>query len=387
MKEIVGIICEYNPFHKGHLYQIEEIKKTLPNAKIVAIMSGNIVQRGEFAIIDKKTRAEIALKNGVDLVVEMPYPYCGATAEVFASAGVKIATQIGCTHLYFGTEKTDLQSLDYIAEIIDTKEIINLINEKLTLSKSYNEAKEKALLDKGIQMPKSPNDILGLEYIRAIKNQGACLKYCTIKRKGSGYSDQGISDIMSASAIRKYFYENSEFVSIPACTQELYKNISTENQVLDVKGMLNFLHRFALVVEREALDNAYDSCAEIGAIIKNSAENSKDGEEFISKLSSRAFTTSRMRRTLLFTLFKVKSADKCPKFVNLLATNTYGKKIIKQAKQGDFKIITKHSDTKTLDPVSKFNYDTTISVDKLYFTLLKSSINPSQAYKRKPIIM
>lgn len=386
MREVVGIICEYNPFHKGHLYQIDEIKKELPNAKIVAIMSGNIVQRGEFAIIDKRKRAELALENGVDLVLEMPYPYCGATAEVFASAGVRIATQIGCTHLYFGTENSDLSLLEKIAEEIETEEVKKLISEKLSISKSYNEAKEKALLDRGLQLPKSPNDILGLEYIRAIKNQNSSLKYCTIKRKGAGYNDQGIADIMSASAIRKYFYEHLEFASIPECTQVLYKNIVRENQVLDVIAMNDFFHRFALTVGREEIDDAYDSCAEIGAIIKNSAENSKNGEEFISQLSSRAFTTSRIKRALLFTLFKVKSADKCPNFANLLGMNINGKEIIKQAKNDNFKIVTKHSDAKTLDPVSKINYDITILVDKFYYTLLKSSINPSQAYNQKPII-
>ncbi|MBQ7760638.1 MAG: nucleotidyltransferase family protein [Clostridia bacterium] len=386
MSEIVGIICEYNPFHKGHLYQINQIKKELPNSKIVAIMSGNIVQRGEFAIFDKRKRAELSLENGVDLVLEIPYPYCGSTAEVFANAGVRIATKIGCSHLYFGTETADIGDLEKLSSIIDSKEMKNAINKHLVSSKNYNEAKEKALKENGFTMPKAPNDILALEYIRAIKNQESHLEYRTIKRKGAGYNDREVQDVMSASAIRKYYYENNEFISIPNTSQSFYERIAMSNQTLDLNKTTDFLHRYALIVEREELDSAYDSCAEIGAVIKNSAENSRNGEHFITSLSSKAYTTARIKRALLFALFKVKSADKCLNFTNLLATNDNGKKILKLAKKEDFVVVTKLSDTKKLDPVSKKHYDSTISVDKIYNTLLKDTVLPSEAYSQKPTI-
>ncbi len=386
MDEIVGIICEYNPFHKGHLYQINQIKKELPNAKIVAIMSGNVVQRGELAIFDKRKRAELALENGIDLVVEMPYPYCGAPADVFASAGVKIATEIGCTHLYFGTEDENLSRLEALAEIIDSKEIQKAIEKELEVAKSYIEAKENALRKNGYKMPKLANDILALEYIRAIRNQGSSIKCNAVKRVGAGYNDESITDIMSASAIRKHYYKSNEFISIPDTSSSFYQEIAKNKETLDQTLTEDFLHRYTLITDRKDLDSAYDSCAEIGAIIKGSAEKSKNGEQFLKGLSSRAFTSSRLKRCLLFSLFKVKSGDKCPKFAILLAANEVGKSILKSLKKDDFVVITKLSDSKKLDPVSKKHYDSTIFVDTVYNTLLKNRISPNTAYSHKPII-
>ena len=113
---VVGIISEYNPFHLGHKYQIDKIREEINDAKIVAIMSGNTVERGEFSIFDKQKRAEIAISCGIDAVFEMPFPYSCSTAEIFASAGVEIATKLGCDYLYFGTEKCNIEYLTNVVE-------------------------------------------------------------------------------------------------------------------------------------------------------------------------------------------------------------------------------------------------------------------------------
>ena len=149
---VIGVICEYNPFHLGHKYQIDKIKEENKDAKIVAIMSGNAVQRGELAIFDKQIRAEIALICGADMVLEMPFPYSSATAEIFANAGVEIATKIGCDYLYFGTENCDLEYLKEVANAVDSPRLEEKISSYLSdKSLSYISAKQKALSDLGLE--------------------------------------------------------------------------------------------------------------------------------------------------------------------------------------------------------------------------------------------
>lgn len=385
--DIVGIICEYNPFHKGHYYQIRFIKEKMPQAKIVAIMSGNIVQRGEFSIIHKRNRAEIALACGVDLVVEIPYPYCGSTAEVFASAGVKIATSVGCTHLCFGTEKTTIGELEKLLSVIDSKEYEEAFKKTQENSRSYLEAKEEALENLGYKLPKLPNDILALEYLRAIKNQKSSIKCMQIERVGAGYKDKNVCEIMSASAIREHYYKNKKLLSIPDTSVAFYEKIIKNKQVLNVSSAFEFLHKYSLVAKRELLDSAFDSCAEIGAIIKKSANDSKNGEEFVSSLSSRAHTTARIKRSILFSMFEIDHCDKNPKFAILLGSNESGLELVKKVKNNKcFSLVTKAGDEKILDPVSKKYLKSTILVDKMYNSLLQDPTVPSSAYTLKPII-
>ena len=190
MSRIVGIICEYNPFHNGHLYQIETIKNEIEDAKIVAIMSGNTTQRGQFSMLSKYKRAEIALESGVDLVLEMPFPYSSSSAEIFATAGVEIAAEIGCTDLCFGTENCNIDYISSVAQAIDSCEFERLISSELVDKKSsYIVAREKALLALGFNVSLLSNDMLGVEYVRAINKKGARITPFAIKRQGAGYND------------------------------------------------------------------------------------------------------------------------------------------------------------------------------------------------------
>ena len=170
MSKIVAIITEYNPFHNGHKYQIDKIKAENSDAIIIAIMSGNIVQRGEFAFLDKYARAEMALSCGVDAVFELPYPYSGSTAEIFAYGGVRLAYNLGADILYFGTESDNLSELEAIAQVIDTEAFENAVNSIPNASElSFPVLREKALSNLGYDVTKSSNDMLAIEYIRQIK--------------------------------------------------------------------------------------------------------------------------------------------------------------------------------------------------------------------------
>ena len=383
---VIGVICEYNPFHIGHKYQIDKIKEENKDAKVVAIMSGNAVQRGELAIFDKQIRAEIALICGADMVLEIPFPYSSATAEIFANAGVEIATKIGCDYLYFGTENCDLEYLKEVANAVDSPRLEEKISSYLSdKSLSYISAKQKALSDLGFETKALANDMLGIEYIRAINNKKSHLIPKAIKRVGAGYNDASRCEIMSASAIRKYLYINNELLSVPNEALDMYKKAIFDGQILDNEKALDFMHKMAIMLPRKVLDNAFDSSKEIGAIIKDSAISTKNGKDFISELSSKAYTTARIKRALLSAVFDINELDKSPKFCLLLGANKNGREILSRVT--DFTVITKHSDAKSLDELSLAQLEKCYEIDKVYNTLLKSPLPPDSAYKRKPIIM
>lgn len=387
MQAIVGIICEYNPFHNGHKYQIDKIKAEMPESYIVAIMSGNTTQRGEFSVLDKHLRAEIALDLGVDLVLEIPFPYSSSTAEIFASAGVEIAMQIGCNYLAFGVENCDIDYLLKLASVIDSNKLNDAIKPFLEDKKqSYIVAKENALKSLGFTASLYSNDMLAVEYIRAINKKGAKISPIAIKRIGAGYNDTSKQEIMSASGIREELYNTGKIITVPNEAKEKYDPAIKEGKVLDIKKTKDFLYRLALVTPKESFAKAYDSCNEIATIIKDSANNSKNGEEFFEGLSSKSYTRARLCRTILYAIYGVTNVDKAPKFTRLLGANKHGREILSNAKKSSLTVVTKHSDAKSLDENYKNMLNTLYEIDKMHLSLMQNESSLKDAYSKKPIL-
>lgn len=386
MEKIVGIICEYNPFHKGHKLQIDKIRIEHPDATIIAIMSGNVVQRGELAMIDKYRRAEIALACGVDLVLELPYPYSGSTAEIFAEAGVEIAHRVGCNYLYFGTESLTISELEKAADALLNIEYQNEIKNVMRASNlSYIQAKQSYLSSLGINLPSGSNDMLALEYIKAIKGKKYGISYSTIKRVGANYNNTEVSEIMSATAIRNHYYKTGKFLSVPENTIDIYKSVHSNNEVIDFKLYEDYLYRHCLLAERRVLDCAFDSCEEIGAIIKDKALESLSGNDFFDGLSSKSYTTARIKRAILASIFGVDTFERTPSFSILLGANKKGREVLSQVVD-DFVVLTKLADAKKLTKEQREALEFTIKVDMLHSSLLKNGSKPKKAYDKKPII-
>ena len=385
MSRVIGIICEYNPFHNGHKYQIEQIRANEPDATILAVMSGNVVQRGEFAMIDKKERAKIALENGVNAVFELPYPYSASTAEIFANAGVEIVSKLGCDALYFGTEKESLEKLEKIAEIVDTPEF----KKELDISISENDdsfiaVKESTLKKFGAVLPKNANDMLAIEYIRAIKRKKLNIEYHSIKRIGSFYNDEELGEVMSASGIRKHFYKSYEILSVPSVPY--YEEIANKGKYLDIEAANRCLHSFVLANSNRKI-KAFDTSLEMTSLIIEKDKNSCNGEEFMNKLSSKAFTTARLKRSILYALFGVNKVDFEPKFTVLLGMDKKGREHLnKVKKEMNFTVITKHSDARCLKKRAGEIFKCSYLVDEFYNTLLVNPLPPIDAYKTKPTI-
>lgn len=383
MKNIAAVICEYNPFHSGHKYQIDKIRERSGGATVICIMSGNITQRGEFAFLDKYARAKAAILCGADAVFEMPFPYSTSCAEIFAAAGVELSCKLGADTLYFGTEDKNIAELEKIAECAIDDTFGKRVKLKLKSCTSYIEAKDKVLQEDGFTIPTLPNDILALEYICAIKKNKHNMKYESIKRVGAGYKDESVCDIMSATAIRKHFYKEDKILSAPENAGEFYKELISDGKVLDEKKEKEFLFRYALSQDPLSFDLSFDSGVGIGNLIHSVAVKSKTADDFLLSLASKSYTLSRLKRIIIYSLFGITTMDKLPKYTVLLSANQKGREV---AKKANIPVVTKITDAKKLDPVSQKAFYKEMRTDELYMSLLKEQKVAYEAYIMAPFI-
>ena len=347
--KLAAIIAEYNPFHNGHKYQIDKARELLgDDLAIVAIMSGNYTQRGELAIADKTCRAKAAVLGGVNLVIELPFPYSCSSAEIFATSGVHIANSIGADYLIFGSECGDIDALESAADAFASKEFEDAM-EKIKSNKNYDSLGYPQILELAyneIALPNmridisSPNNILALEYIKAIKAHNSSITPITIKRNGAGYSDNLIIDgcaHQSATAIRslmaksdnsasKYIPNTTENVFIeaieqglmpasieklsPAIISSLRLNSSSDIKIFDADfGLYNRLSKLSMKT------NSISSLATL-------AETKKH-------------TKARIRRAIFNSFFGVTSSlvKELPAYVQVLAMDDVGRRTLKRIKK------------------------------------------------------
>ncbi len=316
-----GIVCEYNPFHKGHAYQIEYVKKVL-GLPVVCAMSGNFVQRGEPACMDKKYRAEDAVKNGASVVLEIPFPYCSMTAEKFARAGVEILDKSGmCSHIAFGSECADVEKLVKIAEFLlesSTEENIQ-VYQNSNPDTSYAVAREAVICrDLGAEYAdicRNPNDILAIEYIKAIKQTGSSLIPVAIKRTVE--RAQGSDGVFASSShIRNLM-----------CSDDVE---SAEKYVPEAKSLEHFttfeafykvLHLSLMTRTPESLANICELGGGVEYAVIKAAKSSANYSEMFEKLRCKTLTDAKIKRMLLFAFLGVSKeiADVSPAYTEVLA--------------------------------------------------------------------
>ena len=361
----IGIICEYNPFHNGHLYQIEKIREEFgADTNIVAVMSGNYVQRGGVAIADKGIRAKCAVLAGVNLVLELPFPFSMSSAEYFARAAVHILTEIACVdYISFGSESGSIDALYSTAELMLTDEFSAKL---LSLSEDPSKRKlghaamcEVALneVSKGKNtVSLSPNNILAIEYIKAVISLKSGLKLHTVKRAFSSFSDEEFvpGSIQSATAIRKSISEKdiSALEFIPHITKNvILEAISTgdfpcENEKLDTAVITSLRLNLPSLYE-----DIHDTNGGLYNRLKDASFKTNTIESLICTAESKNFTKARIRRSLFYSLLGVTSSQfkELPAYTQLLAFDSRGRAMLKTlGKQSSFPVLTKPSDTDKL---------------------------------------
>ncbi len=401
----IGIIAEYNPFHLGHKYHLELSKKITNSRYSIAVISGSFVQRGEPSLIDKWTKARMAIDNGIDLVIELPFIFSVQSAELFAYGGISLLNSLKIVdYVSFGSEIGELKDLYPIAHIlVEEPPIYNqLLKKHLQRGESFPVARSRALeeyftkynknhynLDIN-KIIKSPNNILAIEYLKALKKLNSNIKPVTIKRFGSQYNDVELKNkIASATAIRKKILEENELSSVKDyLPQETYDNLESYiNQYHFFNSLDNYnqiIHYLLRIEGNEKLSRIMDVEAGLDNRIVEKSGEFNDIESFVSSIVTKRYPRSRIQRILvhlMMNLYKENFIDLYlhhPAYIRVLGSNKKGFYLInKIKKKTDIPIIIKFSDHHNL---KNPNIDRIISFDKKSTDLFFLGLNT-----RKPL--
>lgn len=311
----VGIIAEYNPFHNGHKYHIEQAKKLTNSDYAVAVMSGNYVQRGEPAIFDKYTRTKAALLNGIDLVIELPVFSATASAELFASGAINILNKSSVIdYLCFGSEQGDIDCLNKIALYLAAPkpEYTQALGHYLSKGHSFPRARGEALVQMGFNSDilKAPNNILAIEYLKSLIKSNSAISPLTITRKGSGYHDTFISEetngFSSASAIREAIRSGKSSQvgnSVPKNSIELFGSPH------ELDKMSELLHYKVKTSDADWLQQIADVDEGIENRISKIMSRTFNLSNIISEIKSKRYTFTKIQRTLLHIILEITNKE------------------------------------------------------------------------------
>lgn len=341
----VGIICEYNPFHNGHKYHIEQAKKLTGASAAVCVMSGNFVQRGECAICSKFTRAKAAVLGGADLVIELPVVYSLSCAEKFALGAVEILDKTGVDFICFGGECDDINKLYPLRDILlnETKEFKSELKALMSAGESYQTAlclTVSKLYGVDATYLSQPNNTLAVEYLKALKKLNSKITPVLIKRIGAGYNDQTPDEnaFSSATAIRnfiksknRYDFEKNIFektISLYDCDEKLGKFPVFSSDLDSV-----ILYRLR-TMDKNELKQINDVSEGIENRIIACAKQCSSFEELLTYASSKRYTKRRIARIAMCALLNIKKSDvTAAEYVRPLAFNETGAKVLKQIKK------------------------------------------------------
>lgn len=330
----MAVICEYNPFHNGHKYQLNHHKKELGADRVICLMSGSFVQRGAPAIYDKWTRAADAVENGADLVLELPVVYSAQSAQRFATGAVKLLDKLGIVDfLSFGSECGDINLLKECADAIYSEKFSILMEEKLKSGINYPSAKAQVLSENFSHIDKSladsPNNILSIEYLTALKNINSKIEPKTIKRN---------FDFASASDIREKIANNKNIEEMtPTKVRKTY-----DTKIFDSLVLCNFRKE-----SPKALHEICDIAEGLEYKFKKASQSATTCDELAEAVKSKRYTRTRIDRIIVNSLLGItyKHVDLEPQYARVLAFNTNGREILSLMKKtSSIPVITKVAD-------------------------------------------
>jgi len=344
----VGIICEYNPFHNGHLYHINKIKELFPDSIIILVMSGNFTERGETSIINKWDKADIALTYGVNLVVELPFVFATQSADIFARASIEILKNLHVDTIVFGSETNDIKRLTLMAETqVNNKEYDKLVQKYLSDGINYPTALSKALFDITDKKIDKPNDILGISYIREIILQKANIEPVCIKRNNDYNSIELNDSITSASSIR-YALEQGDKVNLYVPD----KTLSYLEKELHFNSKYFSLLKFKILTHLDELDKFQTVDEGIENRIKKYIVKAISLDDLILKVKTKRYTYNKLSRMFTHILcnFTKEEAKKFKsiEYIRILGFDIKGQDYLNQIKKEiDIPLITNFSSIKS----------------------------------------
>ena len=350
--KVCGIIAEYNPFHNGHAYHIERTKEQTNCDAIVAVMSGNFVQRGAPALFDKWTRTEMALKNGIDLVVELPVYYATSSAEYFAQGSIGLLDSLGIVNdLSFGAKTKDLDALKRIANILylEPNDYKSMLQSELKKGYSYPVARGNALKSftkkefdsKYIsEILMDSNNILGIEYLKALMYNNSIISPNVVLRKGEDYNSVNIVDgVCSATAIRQMLNDDKVQELQEVMPENSFDILSS--QLISGKAPMNIsnFEKEIFYVLRKNLTQDLFELADVSEglenVLKKASNETTEIEKMIEMLKSKRYTRTRIQRILIHALLditkdEVNNYKYNPQYIRVLGFTKNGEKLLSQ---------------------------------------------------------
>lgn len=359
MSNVLGIVSEYNPFHNGHLHHLNESKRISHSDYSIAIMTGNFTQRGETSIVDKWSKTKMALENGIDLVIELPTLYAISSAENFASGAIKILDSLGIVDcISFGSECADISILNDVANVLCTEpdEYRTLLSHELSKGVSFPKAREKALMmylnnvRRFANVLSSPNNILGIEYLKALKRQKSNIQPITVKREGANHNDNTISKydkFASASAIRNLCLSNDISVLrnvMPETSFDILSdNIKKGNIVNNLSAFDKEIIYTLRKMSTDEIADLPDVSEGLEFAIKSAANECNSVVELLSIVDTKRYTKTRIQRILLYAILGITKKDiqvskNIIPYVRILGFNDKGKGILSEISKRNHKL-------------------------------------------------
>ena len=370
----IGIIAEYNPFHNGHLYHINEIKKKYPDHIIILVMTGNFSQRGIPSIIDKFKRCEIALLHGIDLVVELPFPFSTQSADYFSYGAITILEKLNCEKVIFGSESNNIETLELIAKTqVNNPEFERLVKIYSKFGNNYPTSISKAIYDLTNKKIDTPNDLLGISYIKTIISNNYNIKYETIKRLDNYHDIELNDELSSATSIRAALKNNIDISKqVPVDTLNYFNDLHFIDDYFDIL-------KYKIITEEDL--TTYNTVEEgIVKLLKKKINNVSNYDELIKSVKSKRYTYNKISRMLLHILcnFTKDKKDLFNKisYLRILGFNDLGKSYLNSIKKNiDIPIISKI--TREKDKMLEY---------ELYTTEIYNIINKSSKKEEESII-
>ncbi len=389
MSNVLAVIAEYNPFHNGHLYQFQKAKKDTDSKYSIAILGGNFTQRGSTSIIDKWSKAQMALDNGFDLVVELPLLYSISSAENFAEGAIKLLDSMKIVDfLSFGAETNNLEILDRIATILyeEPKAFKSLLSIELRKGVSFPKARSNALMmylkdiKKYANILSSPNNILAIEYLKALKKYKSIIKPYSIQRFESEYNSNKISgNIASSTAIRNIIKDDNipllKKLLPESSFSILFENIKNGHIVSDLsvfeKEIIYNLRKMSIT----DIKNLPDVSEGLEHLIKKASDSCNSLDELFNIISTKRYTKTRLQRILLYSLIGISKNDmdmskKVYPYMRILAFNDKGKFLVSEIAKANPKL-------EIITSVKRFMY---LNTNKNYKTMMQKEILATNIY-------
>ena len=337
----VGIVCEYNPFHRGHLWQLQASREAAgENAALVCALSGDFVQRGEAAVYSKFARAEVACRCGADLVLELPLPWCLASAERFARGAVGMLGALGVDFLSFGSETGELAPLLKLAELVSEPTFVDSVKRRMTEAPnlSFAAAREReaeTVLGSTAALLAQPNNILAVEYLKAIRELSLPMQPIAVRRQGSGHDKQAVgTEFRSASEIRQRLAAGENIENdIPAPALAVYaREREAGREQIQSRALETAMLSRLLLLDEAAFETLPDASDGLGRRLYRAIREQGDLPGIWEAARSKRYPLARLRRLCLCACLGVKAgmAEDLPPYARVLAANERGRALLRE---------------------------------------------------------